>query len=103
MPDFTIVTMEMCSDMDRASFDVGGYVQTGVFSERNYPHCTCPAYTYGKRTVSFGGRLYPQVCKHIKQVQTDMCTWHEQWGTHQVAPGVCPECGKATVKVRVAV
>lgn len=103
MPDFTIVTMEMCSDMDTHSFSVGGYIQTGMFSEQHYPTCTCQAYKYGKRVIFFGGRYYPATCKHIRQIQTEMCTWHEQWGISQIIPGICPECGKETVVVYVAV
>jgi len=99
------VTKEMCQSIDGPSIaHVGGYEQTGLFSERHYPRCSCPAYKYAKRTINFGGRMVPPVCKHILQAQDEVCGWHQQYSPEvQIEKGVCPKCGGPTVVVRVGV
>jgi len=104
MYDLTIEYHQQCGSMDNKVSNVGGYVQTGLFDERSWPECSCPAYKYGKRTVNFGGRKYPKHCKHIRQAQKNACTWHSLYSDEeQKKEGTCPRCGKETVVVRVAV
>ena len=103
MGDLTVVAMQQCQSLSQDTAAVGGYVQTGLGSERRYPQCNCPAYKYGKRIIDFGGRFYPKPCKHITQAQKERCGWHEQWGQSQVEEDVCPECGGPTETVMVGV
>jgi hypothetical protein len=89
---------------DNGTMPVGNYVVSGLFSERHYPVCTCPAYKWGKRTVNFGGRMMPPICKHIEQAQKSVCTWHQQYSDEvQTEKGICPRCGGKTRVVRVGV
>lgn len=76
MYDLTIVQMQQCKQLSRSVYQIGKYLVTGMGSENTYPHCTCSAYKYGKRTVNFGGRYYPEFCKHIFQVMNERCKWH---------------------------
>lgn len=102
MPDFTIEVHWQCAESNTASF--GGYSQTGLFNERQYPQCTCNAYRYGKRTENFGGYLFPKPCKHIIEAQKHMCGWHSAYSPEKMTrKGVCPKCGRSAEPVRVAV
>lgn len=103
MSDLTIITMEMCESLVTTTDDVGGYLQTGLNSERHTPHCTCPRFKYTKRDIMIGSQGYRKACKHIIEAQANVCGWHEQWGSAQLEPGVCPDCGGKTVPVKVAV
>lgn len=104
MGDLTIVMMEQCCSLSEDMAEVGGYVQTGLGSERHYPQCSCLAYKYGKRVVNFGGRYFPELCKHIEQAQRERCGWHQQWSPEsQEQEGVCPRCGGLTESVQVGV
>lgn len=107
--------MQMCASIDgplamevvSASDPSTTYLLTGLFDERTYPGCSCPAYTYAKRTVQFGSLWMPEVCKHIRRAQTGVCGWHEQYGETQTPDEqrarICPRCGGSTVNVRVGV
>lgn len=104
MPDFTFVMMEMCKSINGPkSMSINGYEQHGLFSERHYPTCSCPAYKFGKRVVDFGGWMFPNPCKHIRKAESRVCGWHEQYGEAQEKSGICPRCGGPTVTVKVAV
>jgi len=105
MFDLTIVPMEMCASIDGPmTTNVGGYVQHNMFSERDWPTCSCPAYKYSKATIQFGPRKVKPECKHILKAQEDACGWHEQYSPeHQEEKGVCPRCGGSTVLVYVGV
>jgi len=104
-----IVYMQMCTSIDGPmSKDVGGYLQAGLFSERDWPTCSCPAYKYSKATINFGGCMVKPECKHIKQAQESVCGWHQQYSSEiqnheQKEKNICPRCGGSTVDVRVAV
>lgn len=105
MPDLTIETRQMCASIaGPASANVGGYHQEGLFDERTWPTCDCPAYKFAKAGyTTFGMRRVPNPCKHIRQAEKEACGWHEDWSEErQVERGVCPRCGGETVSVRVA-
>lgn len=99
------VIYECCASINGPlAASVGKYQQTGLFSERNYPRCTCPAYKFAKRTINFGGMMVPPECKHILQAQKEACGWHEAYSDEsQEKEGICPRCGGVTVSVRWAV
>jgi len=105
MPDLTIISAEMCSSIDGPlTANVRGYIQTGLFSERDWPTCSCPAYKFKKRTINFGGRMVPEPCKHIIKAQNQVCGWHSQYSAEsQEEPSICPRCGESTVSVYVGV
>ena len=107
MTDLTIIQMQQCKQLSRSVYQVGKYLITGMGSENTYPHCNCPAYKYGKRTVNFDGDCYPEYCKHIFQVIKDRCNWHEISGKAQTDEQrkkmICPECGGETEWVKVGV
>ena len=107
MHDLTIVPMQQCKQLSRSVYQIGKYLVTGMGSENSYPHCTCPAYKYGKRIINFGGVHYPEFCKHIFQVMKERCEWHEISGKAQTGEQrkkmICPECGGETEWVNVGV
>jgi hypothetical protein len=105
MPDLMLVEMEMCSSIDGPMVTCyGKYTQTGMFSERHYPRCDCPAYKYSKATINFGGYMVKPECKHILAVQKETCGWHQQYSPEsQEEKGKCPRCGASTVLVYVGV
>ena len=107
MHDLTIVPMQQCKQLSRSVYQIGKYLVTGMGSENSYPHCTCPAYKYGKRIINFGGFHYPEFCKHIFQVMKERCEWHEISGKAQTGEQrkkmICPECGGETEWVNVGV
>jgi len=94
MPDLTIVVMSMCSDLERDhTFHIKGYTQE--FNSRfMQPTCTCPAYKFSKE---------PKWCKHLEEAQHLICHYHEQFDGPPEVEGICPQCGKPTVYVRVGV
>lgn len=96
-----LVNMQMCKSLEGPrTTNVGGYTQHNMFSERDWPTCTCPAYKYSKATIQFGTRKVKPKCKHILKTQEDACGWHEQWsGERQTEKGTCPRCGGPTVGV----
>lgn len=109
-----VVPMQMCCKMDgplTVQVDGGNgkkYTVSGLMHERSYPECTCPAYTFGKRTVNFGGRMMPKPCKHIEKAEGDLHCWHEQYSeevqsSYQRKRGICPRCGGPTRIVMVGV
>lgn len=91
----SIAKRQVCSSYE-IKYDVRGYTQTHVFSDDEYPHCTCPAYHFSKRTVYFYGELYPEPCKHLRHLLENICGWHEGSGSPQKTPGICPDCGLST-------
>jgi hypothetical protein len=103
MLDF--VSMQMCESIDGPKVvKVGKYIVSNLFSERHYPHCSCLAYKYSKRTINFGGHMMPPICKHIKQAQDNVCGWHQQYSSEsQDQEGICPRCRGETVSVLVGV
>jgi len=81
----------------------------------DYPHCTCPAFTYHKNGFE-DDYTHPR-CKHIERVFKEACLYNCQWheGNKEVkllpievhySPRLaekCPNCGGDTVPVRIAV
>jgi hypothetical protein len=100
MPDFIVETEWQCSSLHIHERRVGGYLQWNLFEERVYPKCTCPAYKFGKRSVSFGGGMFPEICKHIQQAEKDVCGWHSFTRPFK---DICPKCGLNVVPVSIAV
>ena len=107
MYDLTIVQMQQCKQLSQSVYQIDKYIVTGMGSENTYPQCTCLAYKYGRRTVNFGGRYYPELCKHILQVMKERCEWHEISGKAQTDEQrknmICLECGGETEWVNVGV
>jgi len=102
MLDFTIQIYWQCAESNSAN--IGGYNQINLFGERNYPQCTCKSYEFGKRTINFGGRLYPPYCKHIIEAEKAMCGWHSLYSSEpMLEEGVCPKCGGKAEPVQVGV
>lgn len=95
------VEMQMCKSLEGPrETHVGGYTQANMFSERDWPTCTCPAYKYTKATIQFGSQMVKPECKHIRKAQEEACGWHEQWCSEkQAEEGICPRCGGPTVSV----
>ncbi len=103
-----IVNAQMCASIDGPmQLQVGPYFLTGMFSERHWPTCSCPAYKFSKATINFGGRMVKPECKHIERAQDEVCGWHEQWDGHprqteeQRKKFICPRCGGSTVAIQV--
>jgi hypothetical protein len=102
MLDFTIQNYWQCAGSHIAH--IGGYVQTNLFDEHRYPQCTCKAYKFGKRTINFGGQLYPNYCKHIVEAEKQICGWHSLYSSEpMLEEGVCPKCGGKAESVQVGV
>lgn len=106
MATFTMEYREQCKSIDGPlTARIGGYEQSGLFSERVWPSCTCRSYRFGR-----GGRrnsrgvTVPRRCKHIEQAERSACGWHSACSTEaQQQSGVCPKCGGPTVVVKVVV
>ena len=110
MAELDLVPMEMCASINGpVTLTVEGsrgesYTLRGLFSERHYPSCTCPAYEFGKHTIRWREEMKPPVCKHIRRAQDTVCGWHEQYSAEkQEEHGKCPRCGGSTVTVLVGV
>jgi|GEM_PF-3216796 len=110
-----LVQMQMCESINGPKTIVvpsrsnpsKTYTVSGLFHERTWPKCTCPAYQFASRTVNFGGHLVSPHCKHIRMAEGMVCGWHEQFGESQTSEQrevhVCPRCGGPTVDVLVRV
>lgn len=95
MPDLTIEYMQMCSDLNSIHVgEIGGYEQT-IDRGFGIVHCTCPAFKFRKNRDS--------VCKHLKELDSTICNYHELTDGPPEVDGVCPKCGKPTIYVRVGV
>jgi len=96
MPDLTIEVMQMCIDLQGTQYArLGGYTQT-IDREFDIYHCTCPSYKYRKRENG-------AMCKHLREFEERLCSYHELADGPPEEDGVCPRCGKPTVYVRVGV
>ena len=95
------VVYQCCRSIDGPiANNIGGHIQSGLFSERMQPTCTCKAFKYSKRDPLYG----KLPCKHIIQAQKEACGWHQAYSDEaQEQDGVCPRCGGPTVGVRWAV
>lgn len=104
MTDFIIQTSWQCESLEKHTNNIGGYSQTGLFDERHYTECTCPAYKYGKREIVFGGNKYPIPCKHIREAEKSICGWQALFSEEAMKQeGVCPRCGERAVPAQIAV
>jgi hypothetical protein len=98
------VIYQMCTSLDCHSAAIGGYQQTGLFDERQWPRCTCPAYKFTKRTINFGGMMVAPPCKHIEAAKEQACGWHQAYSEEcQEQDDICPRCGGPTIGQRWAV
>lgn len=100
MNDFSVEIEWQCISQHTYERKVGGYIQWNLFQERAYPRCNCPAYFHGKRTVNFGGTLYPKFCKHIIEAEKDVCDFHS---FTRPKNDICPDCGKNVVPQSIIV
>jgi len=111
MSDFTIEMYQMCKSIDGAiTVRIGGYTQRGLFQERLWSTCTCPAYKSAKHgKTNFGGTMRPNPCEHIIQAGKEVCGWHALYSmddaqdAEQKKNMICPSCEGDTTWVRVAV
>lgn len=101
MHDFTIQMMQQCTHY-KESWKIGGYEQWDLFDERAFPKCSCPSFKYSTQKMK-NGIITQKWCKHLDEVEKQMCTWHELAGEPQKEDGWCPRCGRPTEWVRVAV
>jgi len=79
------------------AYHVGGYTQTGIFSERvGDAHCTCKAFKYARGS--------DKTCKHIEQARKEACGWNSFIDEGEpTADGKCPRCGADTFTVMYGV
>lgn len=115
MFDLELVPMQMCASINGPrtmgvpsdSDPLKTYTVSGLFCERTWPKCTCPGYRFARKKVNFGGRMVPELCKHILKAQEMVCGWHQLTGKAQTEEQrknhICPECGGPTVDVLVGV
>lgn len=95
MPDLTIEVMQMCSSFQQShTASISSYQQV-INREQNHYDCTCSAFKYRRNRDS--------ICKHLRQLEASLCIYHELIDGPPEVDGVCPNCGKPTVYVRVAV
>lgn len=89
MPDLTLVPMRQCSEsLIGKSADYGRY-KTAIFGPHQF--CNCKGFKY-RRT-----------CKHVKDLESKICTYHEQIDGPPNEDKSCPKCGGKTVVVMVGV
>ncbi len=98
MPDLTYEIHQQCKPPMVMTSRNGKYTITGIGRERQFPHCTCPAYKFGKG----------KECKHIREAEEDMCGWHSMFSDevqtdYQRENQICPRCGGDTELVYVGV
>ena len=98
MPDFINMPMQQCSSLDDRHATVGKYSLDYIGGSWDSWECTCKGFQYSKE---------PKSCKHIDYHLKTRCTWHELTGRGQADEernkNICPECGRETVWVMVAV
>jgi len=99
--------MQQCRSLGRDTWHIGGYIQTGMGSERTWPTCTCAAYKFSKTIKMFGSCMVKPPCKHIKEIQKTRCNWCQISGIEQTPEQkekhICPVCGGKTEVVSVMV
>ena len=92
MPDMTIEIMQVCSARSRiVRGNIGGYEQS--LDPHGRSSCTCRSFKYRKSGW----------CKHLGELDRQVCSYFEQVDGPPEADGVCPQCGGPTEFVRVAV
>jgi hypothetical protein len=103
MPDLTIESHWHCASQMH-THQVGPYTVSGMFDERTWPTCTCKAYQFATNgRTNFGGRMVPNPCKHIQQVEAETCQYHSMVHGMPEQDGVCPLCGGSLEGCLVAV
>ncbi len=110
MPDLMLIQQQQCKTLSHSIAEIGGYLQSGLGSERHWPACTCPAYKFARHgKTNFGGRMVPNPCKHIHEYHKSICGWHQAYSMEgaqteaQKKNMICPVCGDKTEWVEVGI
>lgn len=65
-----------------------------AFVEGEFPTCSCVAYAIQRNRNGGKNMGAPGMCKHIKRVLAETCTWKQKHGDPRIPrDGKCPECG----------
>lgn len=95
MADLSVAYMYQCESQTR----------TTVMGSDGLPYHLYK--TNGRWECSCKGFQFRGACKHVKQVETQGCCWHQQFdgGEPKEVNGekVCPECGGPVEVVKVGV
>lgn len=95
MADLTTAYMYQCESNSTMTVKGSKGNVYHLYNNRGRWVCECPAF-------DFRG-----TCKHVKQVETEGCHWHQQvaGGEPKEVNGekVCPDCGRPVEVVKVAI
>lgn len=95
--------MQVCAERAKQVYEVASdssdkvYTVT-AFVEGEFPTCLCTAYAIQRNRNGGKNMGAPGMCKHIKRVLAETCTWKQQAGDPRVPrDGRCPDCGGPVV------
>ena len=99
MPEVDTISVAQCAQLSSAEFIIESsngrdtyFVTLDVLpSGEQIAKCGCP------------GAKYHGKCKHIKEAESKVCTWHSQFDEEQVEKDKCPRCGGPVEYVRFGV
>jgi hypothetical protein len=101
VPDLTIEYKQVCRQTELAENVLSSkgdktYSVLATLEGGYHDSCTCPGF-------GFRGK-----CRHIEEVRSRICGWHELHSDEIQTPqqemeGICPKCGGETLVKKVAV
>ena len=107
MPESIMEYMQQCTDFERQTAHVGGYIQYNLAtpSRPAWPRCTCQDDDDAVNIwTEYEGTRVPDFCNHIDVALDKRCVWHEIYGVaqdnEQRRNYICPACGASTINVR---